>query len=150
MAARLLAHPVHMHANIGDAVRRKEDFRLVTGRGCYSDDFTLPGQVYAAVVRSPHAHARIVRIDTAAARAAPGVLAVLTGDDAAREGFGTFSSRVMRKRPDGRPNVVPPYRVLALERVRHVGDGVAAVIAETVEQAKDAAELIEVSYEPLP
>jgi carbon-monoxide dehydrogenase large subunit len=78
------------------------------------------------------------------------VLAVLTGEDAAREGFGTFSSRVMRKRPDGRPNVVPPYRVLALERVRHVGDAVAAIVAETVAEAKDAAELIEVEYAALP
>src|SRR5579871_5291868 len=135
---------------IGQSLPRSEDLRLLRGLGRYTDDFRSADQVALVVLRSPHAHARIVRIDTTAARAAPGVLAVLTGEDAAREGFGTFSSRVVRKRPDGRPNVVPPYRVLALERVRHVGDGVAAVIAETVEQAKDAAELIEVSYEPLP
>ncbi|HUA53488.1 MAG TPA: xanthine dehydrogenase family protein molybdopterin-binding subunit [Candidatus Sulfotelmatobacter sp.] len=135
---------------IGQSLPRSEDLRLLRGLGRYTDDFRPTDQAALVVLRSPHAHARIVRIDTGAARAAPGVLAVLTGEDAAREGFGTFSSRVTRKRPDGRPNVVPPYRVLALERVRHVGDAVAAVVAETVAEAKDAAELIEVEYEALP
>jgi carbon-monoxide dehydrogenase large subunit len=135
---------------IGQSLPRSEDLRLVRGLGRYTDDIRPPGQAALVVLRSPHAHARITAIDTAAARAAPGVLAVLTGADAAREGFGTFSSRVVRKRPDGKgPNVVPPYRVLALERVRHVGDAVSAVVAETVAQAKDAAELIEVAYAPL-
>jgi carbon-monoxide dehydrogenase large subunit len=147
-----------MHANIGDAVRRKEDFRLVTGRGCYSDDFTLPGQVHAAVVRSPHAHARIVRIDTAAARAMPGVLAVLTGEDARADGLtriphlaapGTPPDIVLKNR-DGSPVLVAPHLVLPADRVRHVGAAVAFVIAETLAAAKDAAEKVAVEYEPLP
>ena len=134
---------------IGQSLPRSEDLRLLRGLGRYTDDIKLPGQATMVVLRSPHAHARIVAIEAGAARAAPGVLAVLTGADAAAEGFGTFSSRVTRKRPDGRPNVVPTYRVLALDRARLVGDCVAAVIAETLEQAKDAAELIEIEYEPL-
>jgi carbon-monoxide dehydrogenase large subunit len=147
-----------MHANIGDAVRRKEDFRLVTGRGCYSDDFTLPGQAHAAVVRSPHAHARIVRIDTAAARAMPGVLAVLTGDDTRADGLnriphlaapGTPPDVVLKNR-DGSPVPAAPHHVLATDRARHVGAAVAFVIAETIAAAKDAAEKVEVEYEPLP
>jgi len=147
-----------MHANIGDAVRRKEDFRLVTGRGCYSDDFTLPGQVYAAVVRSPHAHARIVRIDTAEARALPGVLALLTGEDARADGLnriphlaapGTPPDIVLKNR-DGSPVPAAPHHVLATDRVRHVGAAVAFVIAETLAAAKDAAEKVVVEYEPLP
>jgi carbon-monoxide dehydrogenase large subunit len=147
-----------MHANIGDAVRRKEDFRLVTGRGCYSDDFILPGQAYGAVVRSPHAHARIVRIDSAAARAMPGVLAVLTGEDARADGLnriphlaapGTPPDVVLKNR-DGSPVPAAPHHVLATDRVRHVGAAVAFVIAETIVAAKDAAEKVEVEYEPLP
>src|SRR5271156_1725871 len=135
---------------IGQSLPRSEDLRLLRGLGRYTDDIQPQGQAALIVLRSPHAHARIVAIDTSAACAAPGVLAALTGADAAAEGFGTFSSRVTRKRPDGRPNVVPPYRVLALDRARLVGDCIAAVIAETVEQAKDAAELVEGTYEPLP
>jgi carbon-monoxide dehydrogenase large subunit len=147
-----------MHANIGDAVRRKEDFRLVTGRGCYSDDFILPGQVYAAVVRSPHAHARIVRIDTAEARALPGVLAVLTGEDARADGLnriphlaapGTPPDIVLKNR-DGSPVPAAPHHVLATDRARHVGAAVVFVIAETLAAAKDAAEKVAVEYEPLP
>ena len=147
-----------MHANIGDAVRRKEDLRLVTGRGCYSDDFTLPGQVYAAAVRSPHAHARIVSIDAAAARAMPGVLAVLTGDDARADGLnriphlaapGTPPDIVLKNR-DGSPVPAAPHHVLATDRARHVGAAVAFVIAETLAVAKDAAEKVTVEYEPLP
>ncbi|HZR61252.1 MAG TPA: xanthine dehydrogenase family protein molybdopterin-binding subunit [Xanthobacteraceae bacterium] len=147
-----------MHANIGDAVRRKEDLRLVTGRGCYSDDFILPGQVYAAVVRSPHAHARIAGIDTAAARAMPGVLAVLTGEDARADGLnriphlaapGTPPDIVLKNR-DGSPVPAAPHHVLPADRVRHVGAAVAFVIAETLAAAKDAAEKVTVEYEPLP
>jgi carbon-monoxide dehydrogenase large subunit len=136
---------------IGQSLPRSEDLRLVRGLGRYTDDIQLPGQAALVVLRSPHAHATITRIDTRAAAAAPGVLAVLTGEDAARAGFGTFSSRVIRKKPDGSgPNVVPPYRMLALGRARMVGDPVVAVIAETVAQAKDAAELVGVDYDPLP
>ena len=147
-----------MQAGIGDAVRRKEDLRLVTGRGTYSDDFNFPGQTYAAVVRSPHAHARIRSIDTAEARAMPGVLAVLTGQDALADGLkriphlaapGTPPDIVLHNR-DGSPVPVAPHHVLPADRVRHVGTAVAFVIAETIAQAKDAAEKVVVDYEPLP
>ena len=147
-----------MSAGIGDAVRRKEDLRLVTGRGCYSDDFNFPGQVYAAMVRSPHAHARIRSIDTAEARAMPGVLAVLTGQDALADGLkriphlaapGTAPDIVLKNR-DGSPVPAAPHHVLPADRVRHVGTAVAFVIAETIAQAKDAAEKVVVDYEPLP
>ncbi|HTZ03541.1 MAG TPA: xanthine dehydrogenase family protein molybdopterin-binding subunit [Xanthobacteraceae bacterium] len=132
--------------------------RLITGRGCYSDDFNFPGQAYAAMVRSPHAHARIRAIDTAEARAMPGVLAVLTGQDALADGLkriphlaapGTPPDIVLRNR-DGSPVPVAPHHVLPADRVRHVGAAVAFVIAETIAQAKDAAEKVVVDYEPLP
>jgi carbon-monoxide dehydrogenase large subunit len=128
-------------------VRRKEDLRLVTGRGCYSDDFNFPGQAYGAVVRAPHAHALIRSIDVAAARAMPGVLAVLTGADAAPTAqahpasgrAGTPPDIVLNNR-DGSPVPVAPHHVLPTDRVRHVGTAVAFVIAETIAAAKDAAE----------
>jgi carbon-monoxide dehydrogenase large subunit len=147
-----------MNAGIGDAVRRKEDLRLVTGRGCYSDDFNFPGQAYAAMVRSPHAHALIRSIDATAARAMPGVLAVLTGKDALADGLtriphlaapGTPPDIVLKNR-DGSPVPVAPHPVLPADRVRHVGQAVAFVIAETIAQAKDAAENVAVDYEPQP
>jgi aerobic carbon-monoxide dehydrogenase large subunit len=147
-----------MNAGIGDTVRRKEDLRLVSGRGCYSDDFNFPGQAYAAMVRSPHAHARIRSIDAAAARNMPGVLAVLTGHDALADGLkriphlaapGTPPDIVLKNR-DGSPVPAAPHHVLPTDRVRHVGTAVAFVIAETIAQAKDAAEKVVVSYEPLP
>jgi carbon-monoxide dehydrogenase large subunit len=147
-----------MTAGIGDAVRRKEDSRLVIGRGCYSDDFNFPGQAYGAVVRSPHAHARIRGVDTAAARAMPGVLAILTGADAEADGLsriphlaapGTPPDIVLHNR-DGSPVPAAPHHVLPTDRVRHVGTGVAFVIAESVATAKDAAEQVVVDYEPLP
>src|SRR6516225_4820202 len=139
-----------MNAGIGATVRRKEDARLVTGRGNYSDDFNLPGQAYGAAVRSPHAHARIRAIDTAAARAVPGVLAVLTGQDALADGLkriphlaapGTPPDIVLHNR-DGSPVPVAPHWVLPADRVRHVGTAVAFVIAETIARAKDAAEKV--------
>src|ERR1700683_4237649 len=146
------------HPGIGGAVRRKEDLRLVTGRGRYSDDLNFPGQAYAAMVRSPHAHARIREIDTAAARAMPGVLAVLTGEDAVTDGLkriphlaapGTAPDIVLHNR-DGSPVPAAPHYVLPTDRVRHVGTAVACVIAETIVAAKDAAEKVIVDYEPLP
>jgi carbon-monoxide dehydrogenase large subunit len=146
-----------MQAGIGDAVRRKEDLRLLTGRGCYSDDFNFPGQAHGAALRSPHAHAVIRRIDAAAARAMPGVLAVLTGQDALADGLkviphlaapGTPPDIVLHNR-DGSPVPAAPHYVLPADRVRHVGTAVAFVIAETLAQAKDAAEKIVVDYEPL-
>ncbi|HEV3174981.1 MAG TPA: xanthine dehydrogenase family protein molybdopterin-binding subunit, partial [Stellaceae bacterium] len=135
---------------LGRAIARTEDWRLLRGRGRYTDDITLPREARLHVLRSPHAAARIRAIDTAAALAAPGVLAVVTGADMAKEGFATFASRVMRQRPDGKPNFVPPYRPLAAERVQHVGEPVAAIVAESLDQAKDAAELVQVDYEILP
>src|SRR6202044_2485866 len=147
-----------MNAGIGQTVRRKEDARLVTGRGNYSDDVNLPGQAYGAAVRSPHAHALIRSIDVAAARAMPGVLAVLTGQDALADGLtriphlaaaGTPPDIVLHNR-DGSPVPVAPHFVLPTDRVRHVGAAVAFVIAETVAQAKDAAEAVTVDYEMLP
>jgi aerobic carbon-monoxide dehydrogenase large subunit len=147
-----------MNAGIGQTVRRKEDARLVTGRGNYSDDVNLPGQAYGAAVRSPHAHALIRAIDVTAARAMPGVLAVLTGQDALADGLtriphlaaaGTPPDIVLHNR-DGSPVPVAPHYVLPTDRVRHVGTAVAFVIAETIAQAKDAAEMVVVDYELLP
>jgi carbon-monoxide dehydrogenase large subunit len=147
-----------MQAGIGDAVRRKEDLRLLTGRGCYSDDFNFPGQAYGAALRAPHAHALIRSIDVSAARAMPGVLAVLTGEEARADGLiaiphlagpGAPPDVVLKNR-DGSAVPVTPHHVLPTDRVRHVGTAVAFVIAETIAAAKDAAERIVVDYEPLP
>ena len=135
---------------LGNPVPRTEDLYLLRGLGQYTDDISLPRQTCLYVLRSPHAAARIRGIDTSGALAAPGVLAVLTGADVVAAGFGTFASRVPRKRADGSPSFVPPYRPLAVERVQHVGDPVAAIVAETLAEAKDAAELIAVDYDVLP
>jgi len=132
---------------IGASVRRKEDFRFLTGAGSYTDDINRPGQLYAYILRSPHAHAEIAGIDTSDANAAPGVTAVFTGADLQ---IGGLPCGWLVNFKDGSPMVEPPHPVLAKDKVRHVGDPVAVVIAETVEQAKDAAELVEVSYKPLP
>lgn len=133
---------------IGQAVPRTEDPRLLRGNGQYVDDVNLPGQAYGYVLRSPHAHARLVSIDIAAAAAAPGVLGVYTGADLAD--LGKTVCRLPFKRPDGSPLYQAPHPGLVTDRVRHVGDYVAFVVAETIAQAKDAAELIEVHYDPLP
>ena len=132
---------------IGASVRRKEDFRFLTGAGNYTDDINRPGQRYAYILRSPHAHAEIAGIDTSKAGAAPGVNAVFTGADLQ---VGGLPCGWLVNSKDGSPMVEPPHPVLAMGKVRHVGDPVAVVIAETLEQAKDAAERIEVSYNPLP
>jgi carbon-monoxide dehydrogenase large subunit len=135
---------------VGQSVRRVEDPRLVQGLGRYSDDVTLSREAYAVVVRSPHAHARIRGIDTRAALAAPGVLAVLTGDDLAADGLGNLPGDGSRKRADGSAAYATPRPALARGRARHVGDPVALVVAGTREQAHDAAELVAVDWEPLP
>jgi carbon-monoxide dehydrogenase large subunit len=135
---------------IGQPVTREEDPRLLTGRGEFLDDVVLHGQCWGWVARSPHAHARIVRIDTAKAEAAPGVLRVLTGEDWAAEKYGSLPCEEKRLRPDGTPMFHPHRPALAAGRVRLVGDFVAFVVAETRARARDAAELIEVEYEPLP
>ncbi|MBP8308108.1 MAG: xanthine dehydrogenase family protein molybdopterin-binding subunit, partial [Burkholderiaceae bacterium] len=135
---------------IGQSVSRFEDPRLLRGRGCFVDDINLAGQAYAVLLRSPHANANIRSIDLAPALASPGVLAVYTGDDVARDGLGTMKVNVPRKRPDGSPMFARAHTGLTRGRVRYVGDPVAMVIAESVWQAKDAAEKIEIDYEALP
>ena len=133
---------------IGASVRRKEDLRFVRGRGKYTDDIVLPNQSYAAIVRSPHAHARIKGIDSSAAEAAPGVVAVLTAEDFAAFGGLPCGWQVTGK--NEQPMIEPKHPILAEGKVRHVGDPVAVVIAETRTQARDAAEMVEVDYDPLP
>ncbi|HEY1430205.1 MAG TPA: xanthine dehydrogenase family protein molybdopterin-binding subunit [Stellaceae bacterium] len=135
---------------IGQPVRRVEDRRFITGRGNYVDDLQLARQAYAFMLRSPHAYAQITSIDPAAALAAPGVLAVLTGDDLARDGIGPIPCLSAVTNRDGTPSILPPHPALVRDRVRHVGDTVAIVIAESTAEARDAAELIAVDYEPLP
>jgi carbon-monoxide dehydrogenase large subunit len=135
---------------IGQPVPRFEDPRLVKGGGRYIADMTFPGMAFGAVLRSPHAHARIRKIDTAKARAAPGVLAVITGADYKAAGFGDLPVPGGLKRRGDTPGYKPRYPALVEDRVRMIGDYVAFVVAETYYQAVDAAELIEVDYEPLP
>lgn len=135
---------------IGQGVPRSEDPRLLRGGGRYVDDVKLPRMAYGVVVRSPHAHAVIRSIDTTAALAAPGVLAVLTGADWTASGFGDIPSGGGMTLRDGSKMFVPPTPALARDKVRRVGDYVAFVIAESPYQAMDAAELVAVDYEPLP
>jgi carbon-monoxide dehydrogenase large subunit len=131
-------------------VSRFEDPRLIRGGGRYTDDIKLPGMAHAVVLRSPYAHARIKSIDTKAAKAAPGVLAVLTAADVKAAGYGDLPVPGGLKRRDGSPMYKPCYPILAEDCVRWVGDYVAFVVAETPVQAQDAAELIQVDYEELP
>ena len=131
---------------IGASVRRKEDRRFLTGAGRYTDDINRPGQAYAYFVRSPHAHAKVNGIDSDAAKAAPGVLAVLTGEDWAADGLGGIPCGFV---PGGGPQNTPPRPALVQGKVCFVGDLVAMVVADTLSAAKDAAELVEVDYEAL-
>ncbi|MBV9859598.1 MAG: xanthine dehydrogenase family protein molybdopterin-binding subunit [Alphaproteobacteria bacterium] len=135
---------------IGQAVRRFEDRRLLCGQGRYQNDVNVPGQAHAVVLRSPHAHARIRSIDLTEAKAAPGVLAIFTGEDLAAAKLGTMGVPFQRKRPDGSPMFTRAHLGLAVDRVRYVGEPVAFVVADTLAQAKDAAELVAVDYEILP
>jgi carbon-monoxide dehydrogenase large subunit len=135
---------------IGQGVARFEDPRLLKGGGRFIDDIKLPGMAHGVVLRSPHAHAKILSIDTNAAKAAPGVLAVLKSNDIKAAGFGDLPVHAGLKRRDGSPMYRPRYPILAEERVRWVGDCVTFVVAETVAQAFDAAELVAVDFEPLP
>ena len=137
-------------AKYGVFTGRIEDDRLVTGAGCYVDDVRKPGMVHAVMVRAPHAHARITQIDAEAARAAPGVLAVLTGRELAEDGVDDLPCGVELKRPNGETAHQARRPPLARERVRFVGEVVAMVIAEERIQAEDAAELVEVDYDELP
>jgi carbon-monoxide dehydrogenase large subunit len=135
---------------IGARVERKEDYRFLTGAGQYTDDVTLPDQAYAAFVRSPHAHAAIRKISLDKAKAAPGVLGVYTGADLAAAKVGGLPCGWLITDVNGQPMKEPPHACLAQGKVRHVGDPVAAVVATTLEQARDAAEKVEVDYEVLP
>jgi carbon-monoxide dehydrogenase large subunit len=134
---------------IGAPVRRKEDFRFITGKGQYTDDINRPGQTYAAFLRSPHAHATIKKIDLSAARASEGVLAILTGDDLAADKVGGLICGWMIHSKDGSPMKAGAHPALAQGKVRYVGDHIAVVVAETLAQARDAVEKIHVDYEVL-
>src|SRR6266852_4663600 len=135
---------------IGAAVRRKEDFRFITGKGQYTDDVNRPGQTYIHFLRSPHAHAKIKSIDAKAAQAMPGVLAVLTGADLATDKIGNLICGWMIHSKDGTPMKMAPHPALATGKACHVGDAVAVVVAETLDAARDAAEKVAVGYEVLP
>ena len=138
---------------IGKAVPRKEDERLLQGKGCYADDFHLSGEAYASVVRSPHAHARIRSIDASEALAMPGVIAVLTGQDAAHDGLKPVPFRPVSPNPHEvqlKATFLAPYPLLPTDKARFVGQAVAMVVAESVAAAKDGAERVVVDYDPLP
>jgi carbon-monoxide dehydrogenase large subunit len=146
-----MANPITVEKfAIGQSVRRVEDPRLIQGLGRYADDVNLVRQAYAVVVRSPHAHARVVRVSADEARRAPGVVAVLTGADLATDRIGNLPTDTGRKRRDGSPAFATPRPALVRDRARHVGDPVALVVAESQAQAVDAAALVTVDYEPLP
>src|SRR6476659_8924239 len=135
---------------IGQGVPRFEDPRLIRGGGRYVDDVQLAGTARGVVLRSQHAHAKIAKLDVSAAKAAPGVLAVLTAADIKAAGWSEIPVPGGLKRRDGSRMVKPRYPILAEDRVRWVGDYVAFVVAETLAQAQDASELIQVDYEELP
>ncbi len=139
-----------MKFGLGQPVRRHEDFRLIRGQGRYTDDIVLPRMSFAYVLRSPVAHARIARIDTGAARTMPGVLFVGTGDDIRADGLGDVPCTIPLVSRDGKPRHDTPRPALAQGKVRHVGQPVALVVAETYAQARDAAEAIAVDYDALP
>ncbi|HUC09171.1 MAG TPA: xanthine dehydrogenase family protein molybdopterin-binding subunit [Stellaceae bacterium] len=131
---------------VGTPVRRREDYRFLTGQGTYTDDINRPHQLYAYILRSPHAHARVSGIDTTAAARAPGVAAIFTGKDMTADGVGGLPCGWQVHSKDGSPMAEPPHPPLATDRVRHVGDPVAVVIAETLEQAREAADQIQVDW----
>jgi carbon-monoxide dehydrogenase large subunit len=143
---------------IGQPVRRQEDFRLLTGKGCYSDDFNFPRQTYAVMVRSPYAHAGVRSIDKTAATGMPGVLAVLTARDLLDDGLQAIPHSVGTRHPaditlenkDGSPPFIPPHFPMTADEVHHCGEIVAMVVATTLSVAKDGAEAIAVDYEPEP
>jgi len=135
---------------IGASVRRKEDHRFLAGRGNYTDDINRPGQLYAVIRRADRPHAKLLSIDTTAAAAAPGVVAVYTGADMQADGVGGVPCGWQIHNKDGTPMAEPPHPVLATGKVRHVGDPVAVVIAASRQEAKNAAELLSIDYEDLP
>jgi aerobic carbon-monoxide dehydrogenase large subunit len=131
---------------IGQAVRRVEDARFLTGSGRYVDDIVLPGMCHGVVLLSPHAHARIKTIDVSKAKAAPGVLLVLTGADAAADKLGAYTAAMMPEDIGGPKGHRIHQQVLQAEKVRFVGDRVAFVVAETEAHARDAVDMIDVDY----
>ncbi|MGH7081606.1 MAG: xanthine dehydrogenase family protein molybdopterin-binding subunit, partial [Acetobacteraceae bacterium] len=135
---------------IGASVRRVEDQRFLSGRGNYTDDINRRGQLYAVIRRSDRPHARIASLDTAEAQAMPGVVAVYTGADLAADNVGGLPCGWLVKNKDGTPMAEPPHPVLAIGKVRHVGDPLAVVIAESRQQGKDAAEKIAIDWQDLP
>ena len=135
---------------IGQPLNRVEDARLLTGAGCFTADIDLDGQAFGHVLRSPHAHARVGSIDLDDALDMPGVLAIYTATEVRREGLGTIKCLAPATQPDGSVQPLPPHPVLAEGKVRHVGDPVAFVVAETADQARDAADAIMVDYDPMP
>src|SRR5882757_225606 len=143
---------------IGKPIRRAEDERLITGKGRFSDDFLLPRQTYAAMVRSPYPHARIRNIDTTRARAMPGVVGVFTGADCLADQLAPIPHDPLPKTKydmklagaGGKPVFIGPHMLLPADKARHVGEAVAMMVAETKTQALDAAEAVEVEYEELP
>src|SRR5689334_7865321 len=143
---------------IGQPLPRNEDARLLTGRGQFSDDFSFPGQTYTAMVRSPHAHARIVRIDSSKASKMPGVLGVFTAEDCLADKLGPIPHDPLPKTkfdmklrgPGGGEIFIGPHLLLPADKARHVGEALAMVVAESQNQALDAAEAVNITYEPLP
>ena len=135
--------------HIGESLRRKEDYRFLTGAGQYTDDIVLANMAQCFFVRSPHAHAKIRSIDKTAALAAPGVIGILDGQDVAADKINGLPCGWLITSTNGEPMKEPPHPILAFEKVRYVGDHVAMVVAETYEQARNAAELVVVDYEPL-
>ena len=135
---------------VGQPVRRKEDDTLVRGKGKFTDDFNLPGQAQAWIVRSSHAHGTIRGIDTSAAKAMPGVLGVWTGADLASANYGPYTCGLPLKNRDGTPLLQTNRAALVTDKVRFVGDPVALVVAETLAQARDAGEAVVLDIDPLP
>ena len=137
-------------AETATSVRRREDQRFLTGTGRYLDDLALPRQCHAVFVRSPHAHADVLEIRTGDAAALPGVLGIFTGHDLEADGIGPLPTIVALNNKDGSPLTAPPHPALSHDRVRYVGDPVAIVVADTIEAARDAADLVDIDYAPLP
>src|SRR6266849_9843267 len=137
-------------SGIGDAPKRREDLRFLTGNGRYLDDLAFGRMAHAVMLRSPQAHARILGLDTAAARAAPGILAVLTAADARADGLKPLSPSADANTQTGERFAFAPQPLLAEEKVRYVGEPVALIVAETRDAALDAAELVAIDYAPLP
>jgi aerobic carbon-monoxide dehydrogenase large subunit len=131
---------------VGTPIRRREDYRFLTGQGTYTDDINRPHQLYAYILRSPHAHARIASVDTAEAAKAKGVVAVFTGKDMAADGVGGLPCGWQVHSKDGSPMKEPPHPLLAVDRVRHVGDPLTVIVADSLAQAREAADLVQIDW----